>query len=283
MKSMSTFLAALLCATSPVLAQEVTVQEKTTQFAQSPTSLQLGYDAIAQIRSDYVDGKYTSFLEEMDGSYAAALSENQLSSLVEMRQNALETHSSAEAMKLQEIGQQLHKERDAELLQIVSQAQADVFVDKVHSVTAQFVTPEQKKAIEQIVSYRHMVPGTGKNTDENRLIDLDLEYEYKNLHLQAVGGSDLMAKRMVLKMQHLDRMQEAAKDFTDTSLQSAVSLFSRHFDERLAQIWDANDLNALGKGQLLAQNETEEKLAKILSSYQEKAVKLPVTHAISSR
>lgn len=281
MRSIHTILAALLCATSPMMAQDASVVEKNLQV-HSPSDLQLGYDAIGQIRADYTAGNYQSFLEEMDSAYFAALKENQLAGLVEMRENAARTLPENEQVKLQEVAQQMHADREKELLQIASQAKENSpFLDKVHSISTQFVTPEQRNAIDQMMSYRQMVPGTGKDTDENRLIDLDLEYEFKTLHLKAMGGSDLAQKQMVLKMQHLDQVLDASKSFTNSSLQNTVHLYARNFDERLAQIWDAQDLHALGKGQLLAQNETEEQIAKSVSAYQEKVQQLPVPHAIT--
>jgi hypothetical protein len=145
-------------------------------------------------------------------------------------------------------------------------------VEKIQSVAANFSSEAQKKAIVQIASYRQMVPGTGKNIDENRLIDIDLEYEFKSLNLDLPNSSPFEKRKQqcVLKMEKLDRMKAASQEFQDSSLKETVSIYAQNFDERLAQSLDVADLNALGNSNRMPADAMEEKVVSILKLYQEK-------------
>lgn len=269
MKTISTILAAILCSASPLMAQD-----ETTKSAQSEQTaqieLRMGKENISVLRTAYQNGEYTQFLKEMDAAYQSALSENQLTGLSDMRVG--EFPEMKDAQKWEDTAQELQKEKNHELLSLISDEDDSVFAQKIRSAAATLSSPEQQKAIAQLSLFHLMAPKAGKNADENSLIDLDLEYEFKIIHLNKPldTSSDLRAKQYVLRMEKMDKAVEASKSFQDSSLKQAVGLSAANFDERLAQNWDVTDLNALAKGKIKPSNDQEEKVASILSAHQAK-------------
>ena len=87
---------------------------------------------------------------------------------------------------------------------------------------------DEDAAKNQIASYRFMKPGTGNNSDENKLIDLDVEYEFKRIHLDsyaAVNGTSLEERQQqqaILLMEWHDKMLKAAESFQDDGLKETV-------------------------------------------------------------
>jgi hypothetical protein len=87
---------------------------------------------------------------------------------------------------------------------------------------------DEEAAKNQIASYRFMQPGTGNNSDENKLIDLDVEYEFKRIHLDsyaAVNGTSLEERQQqqtVLLMEWHDKMLKTSESFQDEGLKETV-------------------------------------------------------------
>ncbi len=87
---------------------------------------------------------------------------------------------------------------------------------------------DEEAAKNQIASYRFMKPGTGNNSDENKLINLDVEYEFKHIHLDsyaAVNGTPLEERQQqqaVLLMEWHDKMLKASESFQDEGLKETV-------------------------------------------------------------
>lgn len=261
MSHISTILAAILCATAPVASSEV-VETKTEQ---SESNYQLGKETVSVIRTAYEKGQYKDFLSEMDSSYKSA----DLSSLIDTRQKQipLEFQEEWEAQFLA-----LQKEKNQELLSAISDEDESIFAQKVRSLAADLSTPEQEKAVSKLNSFIAMAPQSGANDDENTLINIDLEYEYKILHAQ-MPMSDLnplksQEYQIALRMEKMDKMVAASKNFQDHDLKQAVGLAAANLDARLARNLDGADLNALVKGKAKPANATEEKVHSILSSYQ---------------
>lgn len=266
MKSISIILSSILCAASPLLAQDA--PQPTAE--QTHPSVQLGADSISLVRADYQNGAYDELLTELDESYKQVQSESQLSGLADMRASIQPVPN---LTQWEEQGMQLQKERNSILIEALTSD--DAFAQKVRSA-ASSLSSEEEQAWHQLARFRTMAPLSGANPDENRLIDLDLEYEYKALHLdmpliENEQISNRQDKQIALRMQKMDRMAEASKSFQDESLKEAVQLASKSFDKRLTQQRDLGDLMALAKGKQKPQNPQEEKIASILSSYQQKS------------
>lgn len=265
MGNFSTVLAAIMCAVTPLASAEAT-ELKTEQ---TQTSLKLGKETISSIRDSYQKGEYNEFLSETDASYSQALSDNGLDGLIQMRQKPIpaEFHE-----KWEQQFSDLQKLKNKELISAISEKDESLFAEKVRSVAANLSTPEQEKAIAKLNSLITKAPKTGANEDENTLIDIDLEYEYKMLNAQLpmsdISPQKSQVHQIALRMEKMDKMVEASKSFQDHSLKQAVGLAAANLDARLARNLDGTDLNALVKGKMKASNEVEEKVFSILTSYQ---------------
>lgn len=263
MNKLLIILTALTGGTVPVFSQL-----PNTEIIQPVMNAQMsGFEAVEVMRKSFEKGKYDDFLKEMDISYQSVKEQGHLNQLAEMR-----VGESSQLREFEEKALVLQSEKSKELISAVEDQTESLFVTKVLSAAADLSDQSHQDAIARIASFRAMSPGMGKNVDENRLIDLDLEYEYKSLHLDLPGSSvhEKREKHCALKMEKLQKMLDASSDFQDESLKEAVLIYASNFDDRLAQSWDIADLNALTQGTVKPQNALEEKVAQILHSYQEK-------------
>lgn len=224
----------------------------------------LGKDALLQIRNDYQAGKYDSFLKEMDASYDQVKEQGQLAEFVQLRSGSTPNLQWMEEVK------GLQKEKNAQLVQAVA-SEDSLFADKVRSAAEFSSSEDQENALNVMAAIHQMLPGTGKNTDENKLIDIDVEYEYKATHLDMPGVPfDTREAHYALKMEQMDKMLLASQSFEDGSLKNAVESLSGNFDARLAQNWDLMDLHDLGKGKIKPADRAQERVVSVLQSHQEK-------------
>lgn len=268
MKAVFITLAALVGIGSPIVSQE-NKEQKISQVKQE-NQYQLGSQAIEQIRSNYKEGKYKDFLSEMDASYQKAKKNNELEGLIEIRKES--ANFSFPQEKLANGFEAIQKEKNKNLLEAASAAKDSVFVEKIRSAATPMSDATQK-ALTALAPYRTMAPGTGANSDENQLIEIDLESQYKAIHLDSLAAAgqqipDRKEKHIALEMQRMDQMSEAAKSFQDSKLKSAVAVVASAQDEKLAKVYDMSDLNALAKGRVKPQNDLEEKVASIVANAQ---------------
>jgi hypothetical protein len=266
MKNLTILLAVLSLGTWPLIGQESSVS--TTGVEQSVVAQQkLGSMAILEIRKGYENGEYDSFLKELDDSYLAAREKNQLEQLIEMREGI-----SSDWEKWDREAKKIQEQRGRELLAAMENEEDSLLKDKVLSTTAKVMTEEQDEALAHLITFRHMAPGTGKNSDENKLIDLDLEYEYKSLHIGMPGkvASEQKEQQMVLRMEKARKMVALSTTFKDPLLKKEMGLYVQNLDQRLAQSWDVIDLNSLAHRTEKPASVTEEKVISILNQYQEK-------------
>ena len=203
----------------------------------------------------------------MDVSYKNA----DLTNLTQMRGQEMPPQLEAEwEQRLND----LRMQKNNALLGAISDEDDSVFAEKVRSVAANLTTPDQEIALSRLHSFLAMAPGTGANADENRLIDIDVEYEYKLLHaelpMSEVSLQEIQQQQVALRMEKMDKMVEASKSFQDASLKTAVGIASQSLDQRLARNLDGADLNALVKGKAKPSNESEEKVYTTLLLYQGK-------------
>lgn len=265
MGNLSTILTAILCSAAPLASVET--QDLKTEQAQS--NFKLGRETVSAIRGSYEKGEYDSFLEEMEASYEQAVAENELEGLVQMRQKDIPADFQE---KWEQQFSDLQKQKNQDLQSVLSDEDDSIFAEKVRSLTANLSTPEQEKAISRINNLVVMAPNSGKNDDENKLIDIDLKYEYKLLHavlpMSDVSLQERQEQQIALRMEKMDKMVEASKTFQDHTLKQAVGLAAANFDARLARNLDGVDLNAFVKANAKPSTELEEKISSILISYQ---------------
>lgn len=251
MGSFSTILTALFCAAAPLVSDGGS--EIKREHVES--SFKLGKEVVSEVRGSYERGEYKEFFEQMDGSYREA----DLSGLIKVREKQVPVEFQE---KWEEEFMALQKAKNKDLLAIISDKDGSIFAEKVRSLAANLSTPEQEKAISKLNSLITKVPGTGANKDENTLIHMDVEYEYKLTQAQP------HAQQLALRMEKMDKMVAASKSFQDLALKQAVGLAAANLDVRLARNIDGADLNGLVKSKAKPANETEEQVYSILSSYQ---------------
>ena len=267
MKNLSaTILAALSIGTAPLLADVAIHEESSSSFVLEEK--QSGKSVISSIRTAYENGKYDRFLKEMDESYHAASETDDLEILGAMRPGI-----STELQQWEAKGKKLQEEKNLELLAATLGQKVTPFVEKVVSAATNSPSNKtQEEAIGYIASLRQMIPGTGSSNDENLLIAIDLEYEYKalNMDLPNATAAEKREKQCALKMERLACMEQLKQQFHDPELKVLIGAYAEQFDARLAQSWDLADLGALGAGEQKPKDAFEEKVASILSLYQEK-------------
>lgn len=265
MKNLSIILAALSAGTAPLLPQ--TAPESVQIVKPAYIAERSGHEAVAMIRQTYEKNGYAEFLKELDDSYTVLKENGRLDEFAEMR-----TGYSPEWQEWESRAAALQNEKKQDLLSAVQDQKMTPFVEKVRSVSANLSDESHENAIILMANLRAQAPGMGKNSDENRLIDLDLEYEYKSLHIDLPGlpVADRREKQCALMMEKLEKMLAASSEFKDADLKQAVALYAENFDARLAQSWDVADLNALTNGKRKPADALEEKVASILTVYQEK-------------
>lgn len=262
MANISVILAALFCATAPI-ASVIDLEPKKESVE---SNYLLGQDVVKKIRNSYAKGEFNQFLTEVDSAYKEA----NLSGLIELRKDKKDVFEQATASWEKRL-LDLQKEKAFALLSAVKDTDDSVLAQKVRSLSVN-LTPEQEKAVMTLNSLISKAPGTGANADENALINIDVEYEFKLLHANVpakeLSSQEKIANQMALRMEKMDKMVKASKNFTDIELKNAVGTAADTFDVRMARILDASDLNKLSKGK--ATNQSEEKVASVISLYQEK-------------
>ena len=259
MSYMSTFFSAILLTTAPLVA----VDQKEPRQEHVESNYKLGKDVVAGVRSGYENGKYNQFMFDMDEAYNKA----DLKDLVQLRENGSNKDIPEEWEKQ---FSDLQRQKNSELLKALSEKDDSLFASKVRSLAANILTPEQEKAISKVNTFIAMAPNTGLNVDENTLIDIDLEYEYKLSQALIPEPSktpqEKQALQIALRMEKMDKMLQASKHFEDKSLKQAVIVAHATLDARLARNLDGKDLNILAKEK--AKNKNQETVYSILRSYQ---------------
>lgn len=261
MGNFSTILAALFCATAPVSSLVIASSPEKIEVSQS--EIESGKEKVSSIRKGYEKGEYDADLKEFDESYKKA----DLSGLIQMRQSKVPVDFQE---KWEKQFLDLQKERNRELLAVLSDTDDSSFARKVRSASVNLLTPEQERAISKLNSFISMAPNSGANADENKLIDIDLEYEYKILHANLPTKELGENFSIVLRMEKMEKMVEASKTFQDTDLKKAVGIASDVLDAMLARNLDGSYLNALLKNKMKPTNPTEEKVLSVLTFYQSK-------------
>jgi hypothetical protein len=277
-KKLSVLLALMSIGTIPLLADSnsfVETTQKAKEFFGTAAKEEkyLGKTAVSQIRESYVAGEYQQFLDEMDEKYKEAVASGEIDALA-----ALRPGGSSELQQWEAKAFLLQGERNKELLALVdleknhSPQTNSLMLEKLESAATNRSNEMQHLAIEVLSQYRQIAPGKGMSSDENLLIQIDLEYEYKALHLDLPNASlsEKRAKQCALKMEKLEVLQKLSEQFSDPEFKEIIDIYAAQFDERLAQSYDMADLNGLINGSEKPSNAFEEKIASILTAYQDK-------------
>ncbi|MBI3508418.1 MAG: hypothetical protein HY069_02120 [Chlamydiia bacterium] len=266
---MAIILATMLLAGDPAVSSAESAALK-KEIPTQISSQMLGHAAIEQIRKDHSAGKYKDLLQELDTAYQASMKNDGLKSLSEMR-----IGPAPEQQKWEELMKKTLDERNQELKQLVTPEQDAFLSQKISSGTTSS-NSELDAALSRLSTLHMLAPNQGANADENALIAIDFEYEYKAIHLDmpllmGQKGQDLREKQVALKMEQMDRMLQASKTFEDLSMKAAVETVHAQLDTLLAHNWDMVDLHGFMRN---GQTESEKKIASILSHYRDKFAEL---------
>jgi len=254
-KTFGMLCAAIVCTAGAFATEETSQPITTEQISKEKSSL--GRDSISQIRQEYRDGRYDSFLKEMDASYNEVLSSEGIDEFIKLRSG--ESISSEMIEKME----RLQEERHTRVMQVLGN-QDSVFAQKVRSAI-----PSHPFTKDDLFFKLHqMVPGSGATQDENTCIDLDIEYDYKVTHLASYGLDDVRSLYYALKMEQMDKLSFAAQSFQDENLKQMIGVVQENFDERLSQNWDLADLYSLMREKPSTLGSTEGKVIGILQAHQ---------------
>jgi hypothetical protein len=260
----SIFLASILLAGTPLLVENV--QSEAVTSAQIGTnSYEMGSFIVEKTRADYQNGKYSEFLKKMDRDYKEAKESNGLEGLIELRQETAKVNIHPEFIRSYDI---IQASKNEHLLEVVGSDDSS-FAKKVRSAARSIAADSPL-----LRSLHFKVPSAPDvNEDERAVIDIDLEYYYKSIHLDSLSASsksivDRREKQIALEMEKMDRLLQAASSFEDRELEQAIENSALHLDARLAKNYDMRDLLALARGNIKSTSSLEEKVASIVGNAQ---------------
>lgn len=277
MKYISLTLAALFCASSPLVANEE-VQTRNTEEAQSSqeTNFSFNNDFVTSVRSQYAEGKYQEFLTQMDEDYKDAQKEGLLEGLISIRKEdaLISAEQNETAKEWDKMAKSWAEERNKELLKLINSNDTSLLAKKIHAIT-QPLDPIVEETLNYFFQLRNLEPGDGKNADENYLIDRDLELEYKQIHFDSSTAAerwipDHQEKRLALRLEMMDKMMADSQKFEDKDLQKKVQILSQFFDTFYTKQMDLRDLHLLATGMIAPTSDLEKKAAEILASFEGK-------------
>ena len=258
----SIFLASMLLAGTPLATEVQQTKIMTEQTASN--SFEMGSFIVEKARADYNDGKYNEFLNKMDQDYLEAKANNGLEGLIELRKETAKVNIHPEFVRSQGM---IQDAKNKNLLDVVENNDS-AFAQKVRSAAAS--APAESKLLN---AYHYKAPDAeGLNADERTVVEIDLEYSYKALHLDTLAASDSIAdkreKQMVLEMQRMDRLVKASETFQDKELKQAIAKSAVGIYQRLSKKYDMKDLHDLSNGKIKPQSPLEEKVGAIVGSAQ---------------
>jgi hypothetical protein len=267
-KTISIAFAAMLCVSGAFA--DTTDRSMTIVQIDEKENIQLGSENIARIRKDYETGRYQDFLREMDHIFDEAIDKEYILGLGKLRRGVVDLNNWFEGVN------KIKDETHFALNQAVAGLETR-FASKVRNVA------KEDKLENLFVPYHQMQPGTGKNADENRLITLDLEYEYKSIHLDQSKidlPKDMSPKELhyVLKMEQMDKILLASQTFDDADLKASIEQFGQNLDARLAKHWDLMDLRNLNSADPI-----EIRVSAILKNHSDKIQEFTREYLASNR
>ena len=223
-----------------------------------------GQEVVQDLRRGYEAGQYNALLAGLEADYQKAKGEGQLDEFIQMREETpLSEEEHAFSSHWATVAQQFVEERNGQLKAACSDAGDILTCKRVESI-ATSLSPEQKEALHSLSSLRFKTPEQAVNEDERTLIEIDIASEFKILHLDAQFAAqpsdDRLEKQMVLKMDMLKQMQQAAETFQDEHLKKTVAEASSGLDLWQARHWDLNELR-----KMKPTTDLDKKIATILS------------------
>ncbi len=259
MKSIYSAIALIIFGTSGILAQDKPAANVEVAYV---SQTRMGAELVETIRHDYESNAYDAFLATLQADYQQMIQSGKLDEFVKMREApSADQNLQKITERWETIYHKLLSERNEELNQIANGQTDQMIAKRIHSVTSS-LPADQKDALLYLASLRFKTPDQAINEDEKKLIEIDIASEFKTVHLNAQYAqkafNDRYEKHLVINMDALRQMLDAAKSFKDSSLQEKVVLAAQGFDQWQARNWDLNLLNQIIKK---PSNDVEKKIA----------------------
>lgn len=236
--------------------------EETIQPAQEAVSrAQLtGNERVAALRADYEHGKFNSLLDFLEAEYAKLKKSGRVDEFAEMRR----VGEANERMKglsgqFDKMAADLLQERNGELRALCEGHEGEAAALLIQSVASPV---DEKEAMRALSALRFKTPDQAANVDELALIEIDLAYEFKSVHLGL--NQDEVEKQIVLGMDKMQKMVQASESFSDASLKETVANAALGFDAAQAKHLDMRELLALAKK---PSSDLERSVGGILTAY----------------
>ncbi len=269
-KKVFAILGLALCIGGAAVAVEGNV-DSVEQTIASRAEPETGSEVMTLLRADYAKGVFNSFLDELEGDYKELKKNGRLEEFAEMRQTPeADAQLKNLASHYETLAKTLLQQRNVELKELCKGQEAGLAYKRVQSATTELDALRQD-AMRYLSNLRFITPEQAANSDERKLVEIDLAYEFKLVHLDAqrLSGddADLDQKQVVLGMDKLAKMQDAAKGFSDLDLKKKVDLAAEGFDSLQAKGWDMRQLVAASKK---PSGDLERKIGSILTSYNSK-------------
>ena len=263
MKKVYAVLALTLAVGGVAFALEETPQPAQEVLSQTPKT---GSGRIAKLRADYDQGKFNFLFDSLEVEYAELKQSGRVNEFAEMRRVG-EANEQIKGLSGQfdKMAADLLQERNSELKALCEGSAAEAAALYVQSITSP-LDESQAQAMRALSALRFKAPDQAANEDERALIEIDLAYEFKSVHLglhQSEEG-DLTEKQIVLGMDKMQKMVQASESFTDASLKETVANAALGFDEAQAKYLDMRELSALAK---TPSSDFERSIGAILVSY----------------
>ena len=269
MRSIYSMVALIIFGASGLLAQNglgVTRESSQTIFQS-----RMGNEMVESLRKGYESNAYDAFLANLNSDYQQMVQSGKFDEFVKMRDvSPADKNLQQIAAHWETLHQKILAERNEELKGAIAEQTDQLIFKRIHSVISS-LPADQKDALQYISALRFKTPANAVNDDERKLIEIDLASEFKIVHLDAQYAQkpfeDRYEKHVVINMDSLRQMNEAAKSFKDSALQKKVELAAAGFDTWQARNWDLNLLHQIIKKPT---SDIEKKIASIFGKYREK-------------
>jgi hypothetical protein len=231
----------------------------------------LGNELVASLRQAYETGSYDAFLANLHADYQNLIQSGKFAEFVKMREMPpVDEKLTQLSQHWEDMHQKIVDERNAALLASIAGKEDQILAQRIQSATKQ-MAPEQKEALHYLASLRFKTPEKAANEDEKKLIEIDLASEFKLVHMDMQFAQkpfeDRIEKHLVINMDMIKQMSEAAKSFKDSALKKKVEIAAAVYDAWQSRNWDLNKLNHIAKKPV---GDFEKKIAEIMKSYQAK-------------
>jgi hypothetical protein len=230
-----------------------------------------GSDVISSLRQSYESGSYDAFLANLTSDYLKLMQGGKLAEFIKMREiPAADDKLKELAAKWESLHHKLIEERNDALLAACKGHEQEINSGRIQSIIRQ-IPDEQREALQYLSSLRFKTPENAANVDEKKLIEIDIAAEFKAVHLDSQFAQkpfeDRLEKQMVINMDSLKQMQDAAQSFKDPEIVKKVMDGAQAFDAWQARHWDLNLLHQVIRK---PSNDFEKKIAAILTEYKAK-------------